>query len=91
VRLANTNRGGHFVSAAIEHPYSDDWAADLEDTVNYTIDSLLADLEDPDALGTSIPVPSGSPFCGCETCVRREIMHMTMTATLDAVRAGLVD
>jgi hypothetical protein len=68
--------------------FSSAWAEALQDDINYVVDSLLADLEDTPS--ADIYGPSGAPFDGCETCIRREIMFMTVEATLEASRDGLV-
>ena len=70
---------------------SQDWAEELEATIHYTLDTLLAQLEgetenDEESIGEMEP-PSGEPFCGCETCVRREIMVLT----IEAVQQGLAE
>lgn len=71
---------------------SQPWAQDLEETINHVIDALmdqvgreLEDGEDP------LPTPSGELFDGCETCVRRETMVLTLMATIDAMGEGLVE
>lgn len=68
--------------------FSATWAESLEEEINYVIDGLLADLEDP--VGVDIHGPSGAAFDGCETCIRREVMFMTVEATLVAAHEGLV-
>lgn len=68
--------------------FSSLWAESLQEEINVVIDGLLADLEDP--VGVDICGPSGAAFDGCETCIRREVMFMTVEATLAASREGLV-
>ncbi len=68
--------------------FSATWAESLEEEINHVIDGLLADLEDGSDL--DIHGPSGAFFDGCETCIRREVMFMTVEATLEATREGLV-
>lgn len=76
---------------------SQEWAEELEATIHYTLDTLLAQLEgetengDEDGSVGEMEPPSGQPFCGCETCVRREIMVLTIAATLEAVQQGLAE
>lgn len=70
-----------------------EWAEKLDRNVNDTIGHLM-DLVDGEEDGISeggIETPSGEPFCGCETCVTREIIVLTIAATLDGVREGLVE
>ena len=68
------------------------WAEDLEEHINHIIDSLMdqmdRELEDDEE---PLPTPSGEPFDGCETCVRREIMVLTLMATIDGFTEGRVE
>lgn len=72
-----------------------EWAERLDRNVNETIgrlmDSVDLDPESPEADQDALEAPSGEPFCGCETCVTREIIVLTIAATLDGFREGLVE
>ena len=68
------------------------WAEDLEEIINHVIDTLMdqmdRELEDDEE---RLPTPSGEAFDGCETCVRREIMVLTLMATMDGRDEGRVE
>lgn len=71
---------------------SQDWVEELEETIHYTLDVLLAQLDgESESENPAMETPSGQPFDGCETCVRRETMVLTIAATLDAVQQGLAE
>lgn len=67
------------------------WAVDLEETIHHVLDTLMDEMDEPPADRDPTPTPSGEPFDGCETCIRREVMVMTLTATMDAVAEGRVE
>lgn len=67
------------------------WAVDLEENIHHVLDTLMDELESPPEDREPTPAPSGEPFDGCETCVRREVMVMTLMATIDALGDGLVE
>lgn len=74
---------------AFEMIYVDQvWVEELESTIERVLDVLMSELHLPDDERTKSP--SGEDFDGCAVCVRREIMVLTMNATLDATREGLV-
>ncbi len=69
------------------------WAAELEENINHVIDTLMDQVDrDPDDDDEDaqplMETPSGEAFDGCEVCVRREIMVMTLTATVGAYEEG---
>ena len=68
------------------------WAKDLEETINHVIDTLM-DQVDRELEEDEEPVPttSGELFDGCEVCVRREIMVLTLMATIDGFTEGRVE
>lgn len=70
---------------------SQDWAADLEETIHHVLDTLLDEMDGLEDGAEPTPTPSGEPFDGCEVCIRREIMVLTLMATVDAVSEGLVE
>jgi hypothetical protein len=68
------------------------WAVELEENINHIIDRLMDQVDqDPEDGEESIPTPSGETFDGCEVCVRREVMVLTVMATIDAMGDGLVE
>ena len=77
-----------FESIYVDQP----WAADLEENIHYIIDKLMEQVDqDPEDGSEPIPTPSGETFDGCEVCIRREIMVLTVMATIDAMGDGLVE
>ena len=71
---------------------SQSWAQDLEENIHHVIDTLMDQVDqEPEDGVEPIPAPSGEPFDGCEVCIRREIMVMTLMATIDAMPQGLVE
>jgi len=72
---------------------SQDWAEDLEENIQHVLDVLMDQLDREPEEGDEpfMETPSGEPFDGCETCVRRETMVLTLMATIDAVSEGLVE
>ena len=68
------------------------FAEEMEREVNNMLDALFeaTDSEDMD-LDDFPETPSGAPFCGCQTCVVREVMVMTTELTARGVREGLIE
>jgi hypothetical protein len=91
------------VDAAVDFVADPAWPGELDTEVVQTLDRLIEALdwletqvgEDGDELSVIYPdPPSGEPFCGCETCVRREILTIAVTRTVEAVasrRIKIVD
>jgi hypothetical protein len=67
------------------------WAIDLESTIERVLGVLIAEVKDPPEDRPLTPSPSGEPFDGCDTCVRRETMVLTIMSTIDAVREGIAE
>lgn len=68
------------------------WAEELEESIQHVLSLLMAQAhQDPADGSESLPTPSGELFDGCEVCVRRETMVLTIMATIDAMGDGLVE
>lgn len=68
------------------------WAQELEEKIHRVIETLVHQVDHPpEDRSALIPTPSGEEFDGCPVCIRREIMVMTVMATIDAVPQGLVE
>lgn len=67
------------------------WAEDLEETIHHVLDVLMDELDGLEDGQEPTPTPSGEPFDGCETCIRRETMVLTLMATVDGLTQGLVE
>lgn len=67
--------------------YDEDWAEDAQVTIQDCMDILDFSLE----MEADIPsTPSGSPYCGCPTCVLRETLYMMTVLVARGVRDGKV-
>jgi hypothetical protein len=67
------------------------WAENLDLEITTMLSRLASQVDEFVSETEYIRTPSGSPFCGCEVCEIREILVMTIAATLAAQRDGLVE
>ena len=70
--------------------YDEDWAADLEDTLDeeFTRLSLALESDDPELEAVDI---TGTPYDGCATCEQRTYIAIVARATLEGARDGRVE
>ena len=64
-----------------------DWAEELEQGLEEYMGNLFASLDDDEEYETL----SGQPFCGCETCVTREMLWYATPIILQGNADGAVE
>jgi hypothetical protein len=64
-----------------------DWAEELEQGLEEYMGNLFASLDDDEGYETL----SGQPFCGCETCVTREMLWYATPIILQGNADGAVE
>jgi len=70
----------HACQAALDYEDYGDYYADLDE------DSDGEDVELPD-----YPEDMAGPYCGCQTCMVREVLHAAWPILLEAARAELIE